>query len=109
MTSQELAEAVEDVVARAQSRVTGIGAEQYSQGTTQKFETMTLEGLVDYAIEETLDLVNYGVMLTIRLDRLRTALESEAPLGSLNSHWVPGETTEVLREKARKVADAVGH
>lgn len=78
MTPQDLADEVAVVVERAQSRVgpNSIGAQQYSvEGQPQKFETMDLLGLVDYSIEETLDLVNYGVMLTIRLDRLRDQIE----------------------------------
>ena len=78
MTPQELANEVATVVSRAQERVGpgSIGAEQYHvDGQPQRFETMPIDGLIEYATEETLDLVNYGVMLTIRLDRLRRVLE----------------------------------
>jgi len=74
MTPQQLAERVEAVVERAQERVgpDSIGAQQYYvEGQPQKFETMDPEELIDYVTEEALDLVNYGVMLVIRLDRFR--------------------------------------
>ena len=58
------------VVEDAQHRILGVGAQQYTEGDQQKFETMPLLDLVEYAREETLDLVNYGVMLTLRIERL---------------------------------------
>jgi len=60
----------EQIIADAQSRILGVGAEQYAEGDQQKFETMALAELVEYAREETLDLINYGVMLTLRIERL---------------------------------------
>jgi hypothetical protein len=78
MTPQTLSDAVADVVSRAQARVGpgSVGAEQYHvEGQPQKFERMDLTKLIDYSIEEALDHINYGVMLTIRLDRLRQDVE----------------------------------
>lgn len=78
MDPEDLSDAVRQVVALAQDRVgpDSIGAQQYHvDGQPQKFETMPLLGLIDYSIEEALDHINYGVMLTLRLDRLRRQVE----------------------------------
>ena len=77
MNSNELAHEVGRVVEQAQARITGIGADQYDMGDTQKFESMSLDELLACAQEETLDLVNYGVMLTILLERTREALAAK--------------------------------
>lgn len=70
LTSDELAEYVADFVVDAASRVRGVGNDQYSFEGYQKFEAMTLPELFEYADEELLDLMNYCVMLRIRLIRL---------------------------------------
>jgi uncharacterized protein (UPF0264 family) len=78
MKSDELAIEISRVVSDAQARVLGVGAEQYERDGQQKFEAMPMWELVEYAREEALDLVNYGVMLTLRIERLAdvmTALE----------------------------------
>jgi hypothetical protein len=64
------------VIEQAQKRILGVGNEQYSEGDKQKFETMPLPRLAQYCEEETLDLVNYGVMLTIRVRRLEAIIEA---------------------------------
>lgn len=77
MTPQDVADAVETVMRRAQARVGpgSIGAQQYSApGQPQKFETMSLDGLLDYYQEELLDVINYSTMLVIRLDRMRAEM-----------------------------------
>jgi hypothetical protein len=76
MTPQELAGEVAETVALAQSRITGIGADQYHEVATgrQKFEDMPLDALIEYAEEEALDLINYAVMARIRYARVRTAI-----------------------------------
>lgn len=76
MNSTQLADEVNRIVYRAQSRVLGVGRDQYVTRDAlgeevQKFEGMDLDALIEYAIEETLDHINYGVMLTLRLERLR--------------------------------------
>lgn len=76
LTSDELAEYVADFVVDAASRVRGVGNDQYSFPGYQKFEAMTLPELFEYADEELLDLMNYCVMLRIRLIRLAGALFS---------------------------------
>jgi NTP pyrophosphatase (non-canonical NTP hydrolase) len=72
MTPKELASECQAFIAKATGRITGIGAEQYHvEGQPQRFETMPLDGLFEYAEEELLDLANYAAMLNIRMRRLR--------------------------------------
>ena len=74
MTPYELALEIHRAAADAAERAETIGAEQYSDGQTQQFETMPLDELFEYADEELLDLINYAVMTRIRLNRLRVAI-----------------------------------
>lgn len=72
-TPEELSNAVKEVVALAQERVgpDSIGAQQYYvEGEPQKFETMTLSGFLVYTREEALDIINYGVMLVLKIDQI---------------------------------------
>ena len=71
MTSEELAQRVEEFIVEAVTRVKGTGDEQYSKGDTQQFEEMNLDELFTWAREELYDTVNYSVMLAIRLERLQ--------------------------------------
>jgi hypothetical protein len=81
MKSEELAAEVEDTIRFCQEGILGVGDEQYSLvidgRPMQKFETMTLAELLQYAREEARDLVNYGVMLDIRLRRLQQEVERD--------------------------------
>jgi len=77
MTSEELADEVEKFVVHALTRVRGTGDDQYSQGDTQQFEEMNVDELFQWAEEELADIVNYSVMLAIRLRRVQADL-SEA-------------------------------
>jgi hypothetical protein len=54
----------------AASRLIGVGKDQYDQGESQKFEDMTVGDLITGLREELADVVNYAVMLDIRLGRL---------------------------------------
>lgn len=74
MTSGQLATELALTVVDAQERILGVGADQYDDQTHQRFEVMDVPALVEYAHEEALDLVAYGVMLSIRLRRLKHAL-----------------------------------
>jgi hypothetical protein len=74
MSSEDLAEYVADAVVDAAGRIKGVGNDQYSEGGFQKFEGMPLIELFEMADEELLDLVNYAIMLRIRLIRLASAL-----------------------------------
>lgn len=74
MSSEDLAQYVADAVVDAAGRIKGVGNQQYSEGNYQKFEGMPLIDLFEMADEELLDLVNYAIMLRIRLIRLASAL-----------------------------------
>lgn len=84
MRSEDLAVEVETFIKAAQSRVMGIGDEQYSSGEVQKFEGMPIGGLFDWAEEELQDVANYACMLAIRLRMVRATLarfvDSDSPL-----------------------------
>ncbi|GAA3136893.1 hypothetical protein GCM10010466_29640 [Planomonospora alba] len=76
MTSNELAAAVEEAIRAAKGRVLGPGRDQYeTEDGTQGFESMTLAELLDWASEEAEDLIVYGVMLQIRIKRVKRALK----------------------------------
>lgn len=74
LSSEDLAQYVADAVVDAAGRIKGVGNDQYSMGGFQKFEGMPLIELFEYADEELLDLMNYAIMLRIRLIRLASAL-----------------------------------
>lgn len=94
MTPQELSDAVLDIVSLAQSRVgpDSIGAQQYYiEGQPQKFETMTFEQLLEYTLEESLDLVNYGVMQSIKILRLQMEFARRAEIEDLSDALSTGD------------------
>lgn len=74
MSPLDLATAVAATVGACQSRVVGVGAEQYSDGTAQKFEGAKVSELIAMAREEAQDLVVYAVMTDIRLARIEAAI-----------------------------------
>lgn len=71
MTSDELAHEVADFIGGACARVMGSGQIQYEKDGQQKFESMSLEELVDWTIEELQDVAVYSVMLVIRIQRVQ--------------------------------------
>ncbi len=75
MNSQELAQEVKETIRFCQEGILGPGKDQYSETVNdlpmQKFELMDLADFIEYAREEARDIVNYGVMLDIRLRRLQ--------------------------------------
>ena len=78
MNSLVLSVLVDEIVTKAQDRILGPGHEQYAGidaegNAVQGFETMDLDDLITFIEEEALDLINYGVMLAIRIDRVRQA------------------------------------
>lgn len=75
MTSAQLAEYTAEFITAATSRVIGVGDQQYSQGSSQKFEDMPLPELFDWMDEELQDVAVYAAMLSIRLRRVRDAVE----------------------------------
>ena len=77
MTPDQLADHVRTFVSGCIERVVGVGAQQYSQGTTQKFEIMPLGQLIDWTDEELQDVVVYAVMLSIRLRGIRDRVAAD--------------------------------
>lgn len=93
MKSSELADLVEDtltqsstmwqltpnelqsVIALCRQGIMGPGKDQYERDGKQKFESMPLLSLITYVKEESRDLINYGVMVTWRMDQISLALE----------------------------------
>lgn len=80
MTSAQLAEEVASAVTRATSRVVGTGRSQYEFVDHQKFEVMDLADLIEYTLEEADDLINYSVMVQIRMRRLRDELRRKGTI-----------------------------
>ena len=76
MTSEELADEVGQFIQACRGRILGVGAEQYEQEDGQKFETMPLLELIQYAREEAQDLAVYAAMIDIRLSRFEDALRA---------------------------------
>jgi hypothetical protein len=78
MKSNELAVLVGETVKVAQSRITGVGKEQYEENSTQKFEGMSIPDLLVYMEEELLDQINYAVMNYLRVHSMKKAVEKMA-------------------------------
>lgn len=74
MTSEELADEVENLITKTRARVLGVGKDQYEQPDgTQTFEGMSPDTLVEWLEEEIEDSVVYLTMLKIRIRRMRAA------------------------------------
>ena len=71
LTSIEYANAQEDLCAYARQRILTVGAEQYDRGSMQRFETLTVDEVINEAIDELADLINYAAQAAILLDRVR--------------------------------------
>ena len=74
MSSEALAEHTEKVVTRVMSRIRGVGDEQYSEGDHQKFESMSIEELMEWTLEEVEDTIAYAVFQHIRFSRVLGAV-----------------------------------
>lgn len=68
MTSEEHADQVQEIVESLKSRILGIGADQYDDGSgVQRFETKALEHIRRDAVEEIDDLIVYLCQIRMRL------------------------------------------
>jgi hypothetical protein len=72
MTSEELSAAIAHTISNVQSRIVGIGKEQYDLGAVQKIELVPIETVLDMAIEALDDLLAYIAIARIRTSRLRS-------------------------------------
>lgn len=77
MTVGQLAAAQSAISGYARKRIKSVGAEQYSDATHQAFEDMTPSRIIDEAIDEAADLVNYLAFLVIQLQRIQRKIEDE--------------------------------
>lgn len=75
MTSEEFANEVQSIIESVRFRIEGVGAEQYqTQSDVQRFESRSLQDILQDAREEIDDLIVYGAQLRIRLDALQERL-----------------------------------
>jgi len=74
VTSEQLADEVQQAIMACRRRVLGVGAHQYDDGSgTQKFETLPAAELASWLLEEADDLIVYAVMLRIRAAQFAAA------------------------------------
>ena len=74
MTSEQLADEVQQAIMACRHRVLGVGAHQYDDGSgTQKFETLPAAELASWLLEEADDLIVYAVMLRLRAAQFASA------------------------------------
>ena len=75
ITTEQLAEAQRRFTNYARLRIMGTGHRDYSNGSKQGFEDMSLHRLVDELRDELADAVNYLAFLDIQLARWKHDLE----------------------------------
>ena len=71
MTSWDLSEWQHDFAQYASGRILGIGAHQYDQAGSQKFEGLSIEESCDEMLDELADVVNYAAMLAAKVMWIR--------------------------------------
>ena len=75
ITTEQLAEAQRRFTNYARLRIMGTGNREYSRGSKQAFEDMSIHRLVDELRDEIADAVNYLTFLDIQLSRWKHELE----------------------------------
>ena len=76
MTSDELADHIEDTIRGCRGQALGPGHRQYGQGDTQQFESMDPVDILQMVREEVWDLINYAIMTDVQLQKLQGALRA---------------------------------
>lgn len=76
ITTDQLAEAQRRFTNYARMRIMGTGNREYSRGSTQAFEDMSIHRLIDEMRDELADAVNYLTFLDIQLSRWKNELEA---------------------------------
>lgn len=79
MTSEELSKAITETIQSLESRIIGIGADQYDFGDMQKIEMKTLPEVAQDALEEIDDLLVYLAFLRISINRLKSTIDKFSP------------------------------
>ena len=75
ITTDQLAEAQRRFTNYARLRIMGTGNREYSRGSKQAFEDMSIHRLIDELRDEIADSVNYLTFLDIQLSRWKHELE----------------------------------
>jgi hypothetical protein len=75
MTSAQLAKAITHMLKSLESRIMGVGADQYDSGNRQALEDKSLDRVLDEAMEEIDDLLVYLAWARIRVQRVRANLQ----------------------------------
>jgi hypothetical protein len=78
MSAEQLARYQRRFSTYARLRLLGTGKREYGKGNRQAFEDMSLHRLIDEAVDELADLVNYATMIAIQFQRLKTDVEDIA-------------------------------
>lgn len=102
MTSDELAQEVADFIGGACSRVMGSGQAQYETNGKQKFESMSLDELVDWTVEELQDVAVYAAMLAIRIRTAQQLVENRVTSVAADLHLADIELAD-LRSAIPKI------
>lgn len=71
MTSAQLAKAITHMLKSLESRIMGVGADQYESGNKQSIEGKSVDMVLDDALEEIDDLLVYLAWARIRVQKLR--------------------------------------
>jgi hypothetical protein len=77
VTTEELAEAQRRFTNYARLRIMGTGNREYSRGSKQTFEDMSLHRLIEELRDEIADSVNYLTFMDIQLSRWKRTLEEK--------------------------------
>ena len=75
MTSEQLAKAITHMLKSLESRIMGVGAEQYDSGDRQALEDKSVDRVLDEALEEIDDLLVYLSWARIRTQKVRANLK----------------------------------
>jgi hypothetical protein len=76
LTSQQYADAQEDICNYARQRILTVGAEQYDRGSVQRFESCSVDEVINEAMDELADLINYAAQAAILLNRIRAKVSN---------------------------------
>lgn len=71
MTSEELSKAITEQIKSLESRILGVGKDQYDLGDKQKIESKTIDQLFTESMEEVDDLLIYLTYIRIRIQQLK--------------------------------------
>lgn len=97
MRSHITEQGLDMVITLCREGIMGPGKEQYERDGRQKFEDMPLVDLVGYVKEESRDLINYGVMVTWRMDQISLALVELSRRSQVQELVAEGKIIGVIR------------